>query len=228
MSGASEGGTESRTLATLVHGTYLLRPALGGGPAGALVVGFHGYGEDAASHLAALATVPGSDRWLLCAVQGLHPFYTRRGEVVASWMTSLDRDNAIADNVRYVASVVAAVRAEHPRAAERLAWVGFSQGVAMAYRAAAGAGHPARALVALAGDVPPEVGQRSLPGFPPVLIGAGREDGWYGPPRMEEDLARLRDRGVEADGLAFDGGHEWAEAFRRRAGAFLTERLEKG
>jgi predicted esterase len=214
-----------RTLATLTHGTYLLRPPAGGAPARALVVGFHGYGEDARSHLAALERLPGADGWLLCAVQALHPFYTRRGEVVACWMTSHDREQAIADNVRYASAVVAAVRREHPRAAERLAWVGFSQGVAMAYRAAAAAGHPARALIALAGDVPPDLASRELPGFPPVLVGTGRADQWYTPQRMEEDVALLRAKGVEAEGFAFDGGHEWAEPFIRRAGAVLNERL---
>lgn len=213
-----------RTIPAQVHGTYLLRPPAAGNPA-ALVVGFHGYGETARDHLAKLERLPGAERWLLCAVQALHPFYTRSREVVAGWMTKHDREHAIADNTAYAGAVVAAVLAEHPALAGNLAWIGFSQGVAMAYRTAAGAGHPARALVALAGDLPPEVAARDPLDLPPVLIAAGRADDWYGPARMEEDLALLRARGVDARGLAFAGGHEWSDEFYEAAGEFLAARL---
>ncbi len=213
-----------RTIPARVHGTYLLRPPAAGDPT-ALVVGFHGYGETARDHVAKLERLPGAERWLLCAVQALHPFYTKSREVVAGWMTKHDREHAIADNTAYAASVVAAVLAEHPALAGSLVWIGFSQGVAMAYRAAAGAGHPARALVALAGDVPPEIAARDALDLPPVLIAAGRADDWYGPARMEEDLARLRARGLDARGLAFAGGHEWSAEFYQTAGEFLAEQV---
>ncbi len=215
---------EERTIPVRVHGTYLLRPPAGGAPE-ALLIGFHGYGETARDHLARIERLPGAERWLLCAIQGLHPFYTRSREVVAGWMTRHDREHAIADNVDYAAAVVAEVLAGRPELNGRLAWIGFSQGVAMAYRAAAAGRHAARALVALAGDVPPEVAACDPLDLPPTLIAAGRGDEWYGPPRMEEDLAKLRARGVDARGLAFDGGHEWTAEFYRAAGGFLGERL---
>jgi predicted esterase len=122
--------------------------------------------------------------------------------------------------------VVEAVRAEFPGAGP-LVYAGFSQGVAMAYRAAAGAGHRAAALVALAGDVPPEVGERDdlAAVLPPVLVGAGERDGWYGAQELERDLALLRSKGVEAEGLLFAGGHEWTGEFLAEAGAFLAERV---
>jgi dienelactone hydrolase len=83
-------------------------------------------------------------------------------------MTSQDRELAIADNVAYVRNVVA----QFP-AARRIVFAGFSQGVAMAYRAAAAI--PTTAVIALGGDVPPDVipVARSLP---PVLVGRGVRD----------------------------------------------------
>lgn len=220
-------GVEERTIPARVHGTYLLRapdPAVAAEPE-ALLVGFHGYGETARDHLGKIERLPGAERWLLCAIQGLHPFYTRSREVVATWMTSHDREHAIADNVEYVSAVVAEVLAGHPRLTGRVAWIGFSQGVAMAYRAAAAGTHAARALVALAGDVPPEVAARDPLALPPTLIAAGRSDEWYGPARMESDLAKLHARGADARGLAFEGGHEWTAEVYRAVGAFLAERL---
>ena len=126
-----------------------------------LLVGFHGYAETAERHLEALSGIPGIAGWRRCAVQALHPFYRgKTGEVVASWMTRFNRELAIEDNVRYVAEVVTRVRNDFPTR-EPLVYVGFSQGTAMAYRAAAGAGHRSQALLALGGDVPPGAGRGS-------------------------------------------------------------------
>src|SRR3954466_10085751 len=119
-----------RTIAATVHGRYLVRD----GPPERLRIGFHGHGEPAEAHMAELGQIPGIDRWTAVAVQALHPFYvSRTGLIVASWMTRLDRELAIEDNREYVRSIVA----QFPTPAQ-LVFLGFSQGAAMAYRAAAG------------------------------------------------------------------------------------------
>ena len=100
-----------RTIEARTHGRYLVKPADGPAPS-PLLVGFHGYGESAATHLEVLARIPGSEHWLLVAVQGLHRFYRRDSEVVASWMTREDREQAIADNLAYVRLVMDACRRE--------------------------------------------------------------------------------------------------------------------
>lgn len=219
---------EAHTVATLVHGTYLIEPpsepAPGGAAAGGppLLVGFHGYGESAERHLAELVRIPGSGRWLRCAVQALHPFYGRGGsEVVASWMTRHDRERAIEDNVRYVGTVVSRLKRELA-GGERLVYAGFSQGVAMAYRAAAGAGHACAGLVVLGADVPPELARRDLAGFPPVLLGRGRREEWYTEEKMAADAGFLLSRGVDVRPVVYEGAHEWTEDFRRAAGEFLA------
>lgn len=216
---------KTETIAALVHGTYhLVEPD---DDPEALLVGFHGYGETAEEHLKTLRRISGAERWLLCAVQGLHPFYKKNGEeVAASWMTRFDRENAIADNVRYVASVVELLKRRHPTV-ERVAWVGFSQGVAMAYRAAAFSGHTSHALVALAGDVPPDVaGEPQLPAFPPVLIGRGEDEEWYTEEQMSDDQSTLRDFGISLRTATFAGGHEWTVEFLDHVATFLLSHLE--
>jgi len=213
---------ESLSIPALVHGTALVSRGEAAGAGAPLLVGFHGYGEAAERHLAELARIPGSARFVRCAVQALHPFYTRSEEVVASWMTRFDRERAIADNVAYVAAAVARLKAASP-GSERLVYVGFSQGGAMAYRAAAAAGHRARGVIALGSDVPPELGGADLAGFPAVLVGRGRAEQWYDEGKMTRDIEMLRGKGVDVRPCLYDGGHEWTDAFRAAAGEFLAD-----
>ena len=212
---------EVRHVETAVHGRLLVRPASGAGAA-PLLVGFHGYAQSAEENLAALAGLPGIERWHVAAIQGLHPFYRNRdGEIGATWMTRQDRELAIADNVRYVGAALARSK-EELEVAGPLVLVGFSQGTAMAYRAAALSGHRVDGLIALGGDVPAEIVERPLDGFPRVLIGRGTEDTWYDEAKMARDLELLGGAGVEVESCVFPGGHEWTAEFYRAAGEFLA------
>ena len=131
----------------------------------------------------------------------------------------------IDDNVRYAAAVISEVR-RRERTSGVLALAGFSQGVAMAYRAAARCGFPCHGLVALAGDVPPDAAASAAPGFPPVLLGRGTEDQWYDEGKMKADLATLENMGAAVETCVFDGGHDWTEEFFQAAGRFLAGVLE--
>jgi predicted esterase len=207
------------TIATTTHGRYLVAVPSGPGP-WPLLVGFHGYAENAERHLEQLRSIPGAERWRLVAIQGLHRVYnTKTQEVVAGWMTREDRDLAIADNVAYVDAVLEAVRHAHPWR-PTLAFLGYSQGVAMAYRAAALGLHPADAILALGGDVPPEL--TAIPNRPRALIARGDRDEWYAADKLQADLARLRAWGLPLETCLFPGGHEWSEEFRAAAGRLLA------
>ena len=77
------------TIATTIHGRYLVEAAAG--DAVGVLVGFHGQAETAAIELDHLRTIRGDRPWTLVSVQGLHRYYTRKGDVVAAWMTREDR-----------------------------------------------------------------------------------------------------------------------------------------
>ena len=194
-----------RTVEATVHGRYLLEER----GAERLLVGFHGYAETAELHLAELRQIPGIDGWSLAAVQALHPFYKSTGAVVATWMTSLDRELAIEDNVRYIRSVVAAIPYR------TLAFIGFSQGASMAARAAAHI--PSAGAIIFGGDIPPEVKTAGVR-FPPTLLARGTNDEWYTDEKFKDDLNFLGDR---ATTFVFDGGHVWTDDVRTAAGEFL-------
>jgi predicted esterase len=195
---------------TRVHGRYLYEDR----GAERLLVGFHGYAEIADANFAELDKLPGIERWSVVSIQALHPFYTRSGEVVASWMTKLDRELAMADNLAYIRGVLDALPA--PR---HLVFSGFSQGAAMAARAAAHI--PCVGLVMLGGDIPPDVKTDDAQ-FPPVLLARGVRDEWYTDEKFKADLEFLEPR-TRVTRCVFDGGHEWSDPFREAAGAFLRE-----
>lgn len=209
-----------RTLPIVVHGRVLVASPEGAGP-WPVLLGFHGYGEDAERQLEVMRRVGEGQAWLLVSVQAPHRFYTKAQEVGASWMTRQDRDLAIADNIRYVADVMATVRADWPTTAKTTV-IGFSQGVAMAWRAAAYAVRPVAGLIALAGDVPPEIAGDPMLSLPPALIGRGTRDTWYTAAKMEADRAHLASRGVAVEACEFVGGHEWAAEFVAAARRFLA------
>ena len=199
-----------------MHGRYLVREPRTPPPWPSLFT-FHGYAEDAATGLAAVERIADASNWLVVAVQALHPFYTKNQRIVASWMTRQDRELAIADNISYVRGVVDAVVSEFP-VTSLTVFAGFSQGVAMAYRAAAHIS--AGGLIALAGDVPADVAPPQR--LPQVLIGRGLTDEWYTEEKMAADVGRLGELAAGVDTTLFAGGHEWTDAFAETASGFLT------
>ena len=212
-----------RAIAASTHGRYLIEPPAAPGPA-PLLVGFHGYAEGAEAQLERLRAIPDADRWRIVSIQGLNRFYQRRtNEVIAGWMTRQDRELAIADNLAYVAAVIEAVEREWP-AAPRVVFTGFSQGVAMTFRAAVAA-RAVDGVIAVGGDVPPEITAAGLGRIPAALVCRGSNDQWYAPATFERDATRLRDAGVIVAPLPFEGGHEWSAAVAAAAGQFLRERL---
>jgi predicted esterase len=210
---------ETRTVATQTHGRYLVDiPA----HSRATLVGFHGYQENAAIHIEALRKIANGREIGLVSVQGLHRFYTRANDVVAGWMTKEDRELAIADNTAYVANVLSAV-AEEFALTRPLVYVGFSQGVAMAYRAAALVQRPCDGIIALAGDVPPDVAPLAA-SLPKVLLGRGTQDQWYTAEKAAADLTILKSATAVVEHV-FHAGHAWDPSFIDRAGEFVDELL---
>jgi predicted esterase len=212
---------DTHTIATTIHGRYLTSDAPGG-PALGMLVGFHGQGETAAIQMAHLEEMRGARPWLLVSVQALNRHYTRRGDVVAAWMTREDRELMIADNIAYVRQVVAEVKGRLARVPPRLVYAGFSQGTAMAYRAAAFAGYPSDGLIILAGDLSPDVLPHAAR-LPPVLLGRGSEETWYTEEVAGADLGHLHAAGVLAVEHVFPDGHVRHPSFTARAGQFLDE-----
>jgi predicted esterase len=200
-----------RTIETPTHGRFLHEAR----DPETLLVGFHGYAENAELHMAELQQIAGAETWSLVAVQALHPFYTRSEQVVANWMTRQDRELAIADNIEYVRRVLATFPA--PRT---LVFLGFSQGAAMAARSAAHAAS-AQGLILLGGDIPPELKSDDAILWPPTLLARGLRDEWYTSEKLHADATFLASR-TRVVRYMFDGGHEWTPDVHAAMGEFLA------
>ena len=209
---------EVQLVPTITHGRVLVRAARAAARRG-LLVGFHGYMENAAIQMKRLEEIPGASAWTLVSVQGLHRFYRgRTEEVVASWMTREDREVAIADNLAYVATALDEVPHDD---STRIVYAGFSQGSAMAFRAAVLGRDRASGVIVIGGDVPPELlADRSLE-FPPALLARGERDEWLTQARFEADVAALALRNAPVQSMVYDGAHEWNGAVSNAAGEFL-------
>ena len=218
---------ETHVIPARIHGRYLLERPGDDIRSLALLVGFHGYGENASRHLDELRAVrrAAQEPWLVVAVDAMHRFYDRRNnEVVGSWMTREERELAIQNNLHYVGAVLTRISAEHGQLP--LVCIGFSQGTAMAYRVAA-AQHACVAVVALAGDLPSDVDPSRLRDQGTrVLIGRNAEDGWYTDEKLAADERRLADAGVTTEIAHLAGRHEWTDAFRTHAARFIGDILE--
>jgi predicted esterase len=221
VGGHIESLPSEHTIATPTHGRYLVLP--GQAARAATLLGFHGYGETAEDELRRLQTVAGINQWTVVSIEGLHHFYRRRtDEVVASWMTRQNRELAIADNIAYVQNIVDNLS---PKLPAPLALSGFSQGVAMAFRAAARLTQPVKGVIACGGDVPPELDANALARIPRVVIIRGVRDEWYTSEKQAADQERLRAAGVTVQNAVVDAGHEWTAECSEIASQFLAVAL---
>ena len=205
---------------TQVHGRYFVRPSASK-PAHWLI-GFHGQGHTAEAFLADLERIPRGPDWVVASIQGLNRYYAGRTQaIVASWMTSQDRELAIADNVAWVDTALDQLEREFGRP-RSIVFAGFSQGVAMAYRAGLLGRRPCVAILAGNGDVPPELKSATSRTWPLVLVATGARDEWYTPARLAADVEVLRGLGAEVRTLTHDGAHEWTDELAEEAGQLLA------
>jgi predicted esterase len=212
---------QERTIEVRTHGRYLVAAPENAVPRG-ILVGCHGYAEQASIQMDRLLAIRGVSDWLLVSVQGLHRFYRPRSqEVIASWMTREDRELALSDNGAFMSAVVDTVVREWQVDAP-LVFAGFSQGVAMAFRAACVTSTPVAAVVALGGDVPPELTSEALARIPAVLLGHGDRDQWYSREQFAADEGRLRDAGVDVTVFGFAAAHLWTTVFSDAVSSFLN------
>ena len=95
----------------------------------------------------------------------------------------------------------------------------------MAFRAAVRGRRRAAGVIAVGGDVPPEIREDPQARFPRTLLARGTEDEWYTAAKLDADVATIEARAGQVRALVYDGGHEWTAAVSMAAAELLASLL---
>ena len=129
----------------------------------------------------------------------------------------------MADNLAYVGAAIDQVVHDHG-GQRAVVFAGFSQGVAMAFRAASVFPDRVLGVVAVGGDVPPELDRAALARVGHVLLMRGARDPFYSVEMFRKDQQRLHDAAVHLTPVEFDGAHDWPGPVVDAAAGFLKAR----
>jgi predicted esterase len=208
---------QEKHIETTISGRYLVKAPAGDGPF-PIIAGFHGFGQTAEDQMELMRQIPGSEHWLCCSVEALHPFINVKGDPGSCWMTRRDRDLRISENVSYVDAVLDDVK-QYYAVSDTIVLHGFSQGAGMACRVAMLGKCSVAGVMLLGGDIPPELDV--LGRMVKVHLGRGDSDRFYPQTQFEADTARLQDAGVPVEVTLYHGGHSPNDKYFSFAGRFL-------
>jgi predicted esterase len=79
------------------------------------------------------------------------------------------------------------------------------------------------AVIAVGGDVPPELGSEALGQLSRVLLCRGETDPWYTAEKFAADAGRLTTAGVDVRLIEYPAGHEWSAEIVEAAAIFIDE-----
>src|ERR1019366_7397444 len=78
-------------------------------------------------------------------------------------------------------------------------------------------------VIAVGGDVPPELTPDALKRVSAALLARGTSDDWYTKEQFANDEQRLRKCSVSVHALTLNAGHEWSSDLIAAASQFLRE-----
>lgn len=186
-------------------------------PISDLWIALHGYGQLAPAFADELAPISREGRALVCP-EALSRFYTSHGkrEIGASWMTSLDRDYEILDQVTYLDALWEQVVDEFEAGGADANTVvpttvlGFSQGCPAATRWLGNGQFTARRLILWGGDHAHDLtGEEwdALRQTEEIILVAGENDHVVPMNRLQKAEVELKDAGCNARLLTHAGAH---------------------
>lgn len=191
----------------------------------ALIIATHGYGQSCKGFIKHFTSFRDKNI-IVVAPQGMNQFYWNNGRPGFSWMTSYMREYTMSDNLVYMAQLYEQIQDNYGFDEEKVFLLGFSQGVAMAFRFASVGHIKPKGVIACGGDLPPDVKDKldSLDHYP-VLVVHGEQDEMVKPIKSEECIEALTAHGFPVDKHFFDGAHEIPEEAIGFIGKWIERQL---
>ncbi len=168
----------------------------------------HGYAQLANEFLENFKIIQ-SDEIYFVAPEGLHRFYLRASpdKVVASWMTSEEREDDIHDYVLFLDKVYKEMM-EKISVKVRVIVLGFSQGAATASRWAATGNSKIDKLILWCGFFPPDLSEIGIPSTIELTVVTASNDKWISAEKGKEQINQIRKLSPQMKHLQFEGKHE--------------------
>jgi len=170
----------------------------------------HGYGQLANKFLTFFEPFASEEHFFI-APEALNKFYWKGfgGKPVASWMTSEDRENEIADYLNYLDQLYAELLPKHMHAKKVV--LGFSQGTATGTRWVAADNAEIQHMVMwsgpLAQDIDWDNAQNKFKATNSYLV-IGKQDEFISASDVEKQKQYLDQLGFDYTFFEFDGAHE--------------------
>lgn len=176
-----------------------------------LWIACHGYGQLASRFINKFTEVL-DDETFIVAPEGLSRFYFGdgfNGEVAASWMTRGDRLHEINDHCNYL-DIIYDKFVPQMSDDVKITVLGFSQGVATAFRWIQMRTRPCHHLIAWAGRIPEDMDYKSVQEYMDakrILFVYGLQDRFITEERVEFFKAEMKELGLKYELHTFDGKH---------------------
>ncbi|MEO5643512.1 MAG: hypothetical protein ABIQ40_05635 [Bacteroidia bacterium] len=168
----------------------------------------HGYAQVANRFLKKFEPAFRDDVFIV-APEGLHRFYAREasGNVVASWMTTEEREDDIHDYLNYLDAVYREVMPDFPKKVKVMV-LGFSQGAATASRWITHGRSRIDELVLWCGFFPPDVSLTEIPEHVKLKVITASDDRYIAPEQQIEQLEEMKKLAPDMVHFQFEGKHE--------------------
>lgn len=170
----------------------------------------HGYAQLASDFIKEFDYLK-SSAILVVAPEALSKFYNKSRKPVANWMTSHEREDEIADYVKYLIAVEREIFTTYGKT-EKIA-LGFSQGVSTLFRWLIASEYESTAIFACSGSIPPELNTSDVSTIKNSIINYsyGYNDGLQSIESAQKQINFLKSLSLTVNEQPYKGGHEVSE-----------------
>ena len=216
-----------RVLEARVNLYYDLRPGPGASPP--LLIALHGYGANKRQMMREAQSMAPPE-FALASLQGFHQHIRDPREPGGplrfgfGWLTNFRSEESVAVHQRALLDLIDTLTSEGIADPSRIFLLGFSQSCALNYRFAFTHPERLRGVVGICGGIPGdwETSTTYRTSQFDVLHLAGTRDEFYGPERVRDYEAQLKQRARSVEFKSYDAGHEIVPAMREDVVQWLT------